>query len=206
MGACQGSITKNTSLPSRGLSLSNSQEAAWKTCVKESPTLGKSHYDTEKEYGDILGLKTCVEVTPYIKLIEVFHDGEKIYGYRFYYQYNNYTPQKRHYGWDAHPGVHCEQAVLEPGEYVCEAGGRFGEVCHQLWFKCNTGRVIKFGSDEMGKLQTFDTTKAEKPLIVALGVGMGGQVHHVKVFYLDLNNLPLIPIVPESPVVAQQLP
>ena len=56
--------------------------------------------------------------------------------------------------------------------------------------------MLSFGaSDENGegKEHTFDTSKAEKPLIVALGVGMGDSVHNAKVYYLDLMDLPLQP-------------
>ena len=78
-----------------------------------------------------------------------------------YYHFNNYTPKKRHYGWNAHPGVKCERVQLEPDEYICAAGGRFGKVCHRLWFQTDSGRGISFGaSDENGEGEerTFDTS------------------------------------------------
>ena len=108
------------------------------------------------------------------------------------YRCNVYTPKQRHYGTNAYPGVRCDKVELELSEYICAAGGRVGNVCHQLWFKTNSGRLISLGGvdgvQDDGDKKTYDTSKAEKPLIVALGAGIGGKLHHAKVYYLDLMN------------------
>ena len=40
---------------------------------------------------------------------------------------------------------------------------------------------------------TFETSSAHKPLILALGAGLGGHVHHVKCYYMDLADVSAAP-------------
>ena len=72
------------------------------------------------------------------------------------------------------------------------AGGRFGALCDQLWFVTNQGRKLTFGGSG-GSDVTFETSSAHKPLILALGAGLGGHVHHVKCYYMDLADVPAAP-------------
>ena len=159
-------------------------KANWTKHVKSTGAYGKTHGDTKKEYQDIEGLKSNFQRVPYIQYIEVFHDGKLVYGYQFYY-HGGYQSNKRHYGAHAHAGVRCDRVSLEPDEYLTGAGGRFGDLCDQLWFKTSHGRDLVFGGSG-GSSKTFDTGAAQKPLILALGAGMGGHVHHIKCFFLDL--------------------
>ena len=91
----------------------------------------------------------------------------------------------RHFGAHATANVQTHRQTLMPNEYLCAAGGRFGNLCDNLWFTTNLGNTYQFGGSG-GSPVTFDTTYAKQPLILALGAGMGGHVHHIKCFFMDL--------------------
>ena len=92
----------------------------------------------------------------------------------------------KHFGGHAHGNVRTDSTKLAAGEYLTSAGGRFGNICDQLWFRTSQGREFYLGG-QGGSSYSYDTSSAHKPYIIAFGVGMGGHVHHAKCFYIDLD-------------------
>ena len=163
----------------------------------ESAVIGKTHGDTFTAYNDLDMLKRQFPDAnlPQVKAIEVYTDGSLCFGYEFFYVGN--VQVGHHIGVMVHPEVRCERFELNQGEYLVRVGGQFGDICDGLSFVTSQDRTFKVGGSG-GSALTCDTKvmdcngaacemkAAVKPYILAIGVGMGGHVHHMKCSFIDL--------------------
>ena len=124
---------------------------------------------------------------PQVKAIEVHHDNQYVYGLQLFYQDGKKTDL--HFGTHArefaNEQVRSERIELQKGEYLTGMGTRCGAICDSLWFNTSQGRLIRFGGDG-GTDAECSTQEASKPYVLAIGAGVGGHIHHIKCFYLDL--------------------
>ena len=99
-------------------------------------------------------LKMNMNQVPYVRSIEVFTDNNLVFGFQMTYDNNFKT--KSHFGSHAHQGVQLKRVDLAQGELLVGAGGRFGDLCDQLWFVTSQGRKLTFGGPG-GQEVTYDT-------------------------------------------------
>ena len=66
---------------------------------------------------------------------------------------------------------------------------RTGAWCDEIEVKTNKGRSFDKGGDGGGENE-IDMSDAKRPCVIAIGAGLGDQLHHIKAFYLDLNKYP----------------
>ena len=161
----------------------------WKKEVFKSQAKGRSHGDTVPHYNDIDGLYRQFKghTIPRVSAINIYTDGQYGFGYEF--EYHGGVRVGTHIGSHAHRRVKCMKHKLDPGEYIVGVGGRFGDYCDQMNFTLSSGRVIKGGGMGGGPVQA-DTSQAQKPYVLAIGVGLGGHIHHFFCHYIDLAKQP----------------
>ena len=79
--------------------------------------------------------------------------------------------------------VKCDSFNFESGEYITAVTVSSGDLVDRIEFETNLGRLFKAGGDGGGPrmAQIGDNSR-----VVAFGAGMGGHIHHLKVFYVTL--------------------
>ena len=79
--------------------------------------------------------------------------------------------------------VKCDTFNFESGEYINAVTVSSGDLVDRIEFQTNLGRSFKAGGNGGGPRMA---QIGENARVVALGAGMGGHIHHFKVFYLSL--------------------
>ena len=73
-------------------------------------------------------------------------------------------------------------------------GGRFGDWCDRIDFKTSKGRILSGGGGGGKEFKCSFPRQHKQPYILAIDVGMGGHIHNVSAFYLDLSEKPELAI------------
>ena len=90
-------------------------------------------------------------------------------------------------------GVECHRFELEDDEYICKLKARTGAWVDEIEIITNKGRDFDKGGDG-GGANDIDFEAMKRLCVIAVGGGVGTEqhitLHHIKVFYLDLNKYP----------------
>ena len=122
-----------------------------------------------------------------MKSIDVYTDGKFIYGYEVTYRGHSQVPRSyqvgHHIGGHIDIEVKCHTFNFEEGEYISGLTVASGDIVDRLEFTTNQGRSFKAGGPGGSSIPA---KIAEGARVVALGGGIGGHMHHFKIFYLSL--------------------
>eukprot|EP00347_Sterkiella_histriomuscorum_P020979 403335728 len=163
----------------------DSQNPQWFSQLKETNFLGRIHPDT-LIVNDAKKLKN-LKVIPNMKKIDVYHDTRLVFGYEVTYQLPDQDNKKfqvgHHIGSHLTAEVTCSTFEFEDGEYINNLVVYAGDLVDSIYFETNKNRNFKAGGSGGGPNPA--RMEGKNPRVVALGAGLGGHVHHFRVYYVD---------------------
>ncbi len=77
--------------------------------------------------------------------------------------------------------MRCDSFKFQDNEYIKEVTVSSGDLVDRIEFTTNLGRSFKAGGQGGGPRMA---QLAENGKVVAFGGGLGGHLHHLKVFYI----------------------
>ncbi len=123
-----------------------------------------------------------------MKTVDIYHDGRLVFGFEVTYA-NESNPSKKyqvghHIGGHVNGDVQCSTFAFEEGEYINSFSVNSGDLVDKVAFVTNKGREFSAGGNGGGKTVAV-MEHATKPRVIAIGGGLGGHMHHLRVHYVE---------------------
>ncbi|CDW79416.1 peptide n- [Stylonychia lemnae] len=120
--------------------------------------------------------------------MDVYHDGRLVFGFEV--TYVNESDQSKIFQVGHHIGNHltgdvqCSTFDFNEGEYISQFNTMAGDLVDKVKFFTNQGRQFEAGGNG-GALNMAQMSAVSNPRVVAVGGGLGGHMHHFRVYYVQ---------------------
>lgn len=116
---------------------------------------------------------------PFMKKIEVAHDGKLVFGFRI--SYNNTPWVQQRIGKHVNRKVKYEAYEFSQGEYITKFGMRSGGHVDALIFETSKGVRMQMGGSGGG--EQMYTLPGNNPRVLCLEAFMGGHLQGLNILY-----------------------
>ena len=114
-----------------------------------------------------------------ISKMTIYHDNNEVFGLTVQYQARGEKIRAKAVGKEYQKRMNKETLVLAPDEMITRVSGRIGNIMKAFGFTTNKGRSLWCGGED-GDYWAHDFKNNS---IAAIGVGIGGHVHNVTLYY-----------------------